>query len=221
MSDITPTPRTKVRRVSERASYDQAAIYAALDEAPFATIAFNAEGSVHAIPTAAWREENHLYIHGSNGSRLLKTLQMGAQACVVVANMHGLILARSAVKHSMNYSSVCIYGIFEPVAEASKNSHMQRFMEHWLPGRWQYVRQPDQKELAATTILRIPIVEAVLKTRQGPPTDYEEDMGLAVWAGIAPLHLQWQTPEQVEEQEKSNLPGLCLRNGMPGYKNCS
>ena len=130
----------------------------------------------HAIPTTIWREENHLYIHGSNGSRLLKFLHTGAQVCVSVTNIHGLVLARSAFHHSINYNSVCIYGAFEAVAEDTKKNHMHCFMEHSMPGRWQYVRIPNKKELAATTIMRIAIVEAVLKSRQGPPKDDVSDM---------------------------------------------
>lgn len=205
------TNRTKVKRMSARANYDQAAIYAALAQSPFTTIAFYDGTNVNAIPTAIWREENHLYIHGSTGSRLINFLQTGAQVCVSVTHMQGLVLARSAFKHSMNYTSVCIYGAFEAVDEDAKKQHMQRFMEHWMPNRWQFVRQPDKNELATVTILRIPIVEAVLKSRQGPPVDKDTDMEYPVWAGVIPLHLQWQTPQQVPEQQNQDLPGCFWR----------
>ena len=105
------TSRTRVRRVPDRASYDRQAIFKTIDDSFFATIAFYDGDTVHAIPTAIWREDEHLYIHGSNGSRLIKHLQSGAQVCVSMTNMHGLVLARSAFHHSMNYSSVCIYGL--------------------------------------------------------------------------------------------------------------
>lgn len=211
MQQIMATPRTQVRRMKERANYDQTAIFAAIDAALIGTIAFNDGVNVHAIPTAIWREDEYLYIHGSNGSRLLKSLQTGAQICVAITNVYGLVLARSAFHHSINYSSVCIYGIFEVVAEEMKSKHMERFLEHWTPGRWQHVRTPDKNELAATTIMRIPIIEAVLKSRQGPPKDDLADMDQPVWAGIMPLHLAWQTPEQIVEQKNQNLPGLTLR----------
>src|SRR5262249_50698206 len=158
-------------RKKSRANYDQEAIFAAVDNALFCTIAFYDGASVHAIPTAIWREGEHLYIHGSNGSRLLKFLQTGAEVCVSLTNLHGLVLARSALHHSINYSSVCIYGVFESVAIEDKLARMKYFMEHWMPGRWQYVRPPNEKELASISILRIAIHEAVLKSRQGPPAD--------------------------------------------------
>lgn len=206
------THRTQVKRMKERASYDKEAILTVLDNALFCTIAFHDGVNVHAIPTAVWREKDYLYIHGSNGSRLLKFLKTGAQVCISVTNIHGLVLARSAVKHSINYYSVSIYGAFEEVVHKNKKQHMQYFMEHWTPGRWQFVREPDKNELAAVTILRIAIHEAVLKSRQGPPTDYQEDMHIPVWAGVLPLLLQWQTPQQVIEQQNKNLPGLSMRS---------
>jgi len=201
------TSRTRVRRVPDRASYDRQAIFKTIDDSFFATIAFYDGDTVHAIPTAIWREDEHLYIHGSNGSRLIKHLQSGAQVCVSMTNMHGLVLARSAFHHSMNYSSVCIYGCFDVVTEKEKNQHMQRFLEHWIPGRWQHVRQPDKNELAATTIMRITIEEAVLKSRQGGPKDDPDDMNHRVWAGIVPLQLTWQTAQQAAEQTDPELPG--------------
>ncbi len=205
------TDRTQVRRVKERAGYESAAIHAVIDESPFATIAFSDGINVHAIPTAIWRESGHLYIHGSNGSRLINLLGLGAQVCVSMTRIHGLVLARSAFHHSMNYHSVCIYGVFETVNSDAKNQHMQRFLEHWMPGRWQYMRQPDKTELAATTIMRIPITEAVLKRREGPPKDDAADMGQPVWAGVVPLHAQWLTAEQVTDQNDADLPGKIVR----------
>ncbi len=212
MQHLPMTNRTRVRRIAERADYATATIHALLDESPVGTIAFSDGVNVHAIPTAIWREDQHLYIHGSNGSRLLKILGQGAQVCVSVTRIDGLVLARSAFHHSMNYHSVCIYGVFESVDPAAKNQHMQCFLEHWLPGRWQHVRTPNPNELAATTIMRIPIVEAVLKSRNGPPKDDPEDMEQEVWAGVIPLQSLWQTPQQVTEQNNVNLPGQEVRS---------
>lgn len=205
------TEKTRVRRMTERANYDSAAIHAVLDDSLFGTIAFSDGTHVHAIPTAIWREHKHLYIHGSNGSRLLKILGQGASVCVSVTNVQGLVLARSAFHHSMNYHSVCIYGVFESVDPATKAQHMQYFFEHWMPERWQHVRAPDKNELAATTILRIPITEAVLKCRQGPPKDDAADMEQPVWAGVVPLQMNWQAPQQAKEQNNVNLPGQAVR----------
>lgn len=209
--ELPITERTHVKRHKERARYEKTAIYNVIEQAFFGTIAFNDGENTHAIPTAIWREIDHLYIHGSNGSRLLKCLKAGIQACVSITNIHGLVLARTAFTHSMNYSSVCIYGSFETVAEENKNIHMQRFLEHWLPERWQHVRPPNQKELAATTILRISLNEAVMKSRQGPPVDDVADMDQPVWAGVVPLSLQWQAPEQAVEQNDIRLPGQMLK----------
>lgn len=207
-SELPITSRTQVKRIKERANYDKSAIFKAIDEALVGTIAFQEGGQVHAIPTAIWREEEYLYIHGSNGSRLLKVLQTGTQICVTITHLHGLVLARSAFHHSMNYCSVCIYGSFEMVAESAKENHMRYFLEHWMPGRWQHVRTPDKNELAATTVMRMPIIEAVLKSRSGPPKDDDNDLQQQVWAGVVPLHLQWQPPQQVPEQNNTDLPGL-------------
>src|SRR5687768_4781058 len=105
-SELAITSRTQIKRMKERANYDQSALFQVIDTALMGTIAFNEDGHVHAIPTAIWREKDYLYIHGSNGSRMLKTLQTGIQACVSITHLHGLVLARSAFNHSMNYSSV-------------------------------------------------------------------------------------------------------------------
>lgn len=205
------TDRTRIRRMMERASYDKTAVFAELDKALFGTIAFHDGTNVHAIPTAIWRTDDYLYIHGSNGSRLIKFLQTGARVCVSITNMSGLVLARSAFHHSMNYCSVCIYGIFAVIPETTKEQHLQHFMEHWAPGRWQRTRTPDKNELAATTIMRIPIIEAVMKSRQGPPKDDASDMEQVVWAGVIPVQLQWGTPQQVIEQTDPTLPGQIMR----------
>jgi nitroimidazol reductase NimA-like FMN-containing flavoprotein (pyridoxamine 5'-phosphate oxidase superfamily) len=204
---LTVTKRTKVKRLKERASYDQEEIYKVVDKALCATVAFHDDNNTHAIPMAVWRENDHLYIHGSTGSRLMRCLQSGKQACVTLIHIDGLVLARSAPHHSINYRSVCIYGSFEAVAEENKMQHMQRFLEHWIPERWQYLRLPTKKELSATMILHMPIQEAVFKSRQGPPTDLAEDMEHPVWAGVVPINTQWGTPKQVVEQENLDLPG--------------
>jgi nitroimidazol reductase NimA-like FMN-containing flavoprotein (pyridoxamine 5'-phosphate oxidase superfamily) len=211
-NELTMTTRTKVRRLKDRATYNKHRIYQLIDDSLFATIAFYDGRDVHAIPTAIWRNKDYLYIHGSNGSRLLKCLQGEHDVCVSITRPEGLVLARAALRHSMNYHSVCIYGAFEKVAETTKKDHMQRFLEHWMPGRWQYVRPPDKNELAATTIMRIRIIEAVLKSRQGPPNEAEEDLKFSVWAGVVPIQWKWQTPEQMNTQIDCNaLPGLSVR----------
>jgi uncharacterized protein len=212
MSDkLSMTERTRVRRKPERSHYDRHEIYQVIDNAFYGTIAFSDGKNVHAIPTAIWRENDYLYIHGSNGSRLLRALKEGIAACVSITLMDGLVLARSAVAHSMNYRSVCVYGTFSPVADDDKAKHFQYFLEHWLPGRWQYVRPPSAQELAAVTVLQIPLTEAVLKSRRGQVTDYPQDLELPVWAGIVPLGQKWLAPQQTPEQNGADLPGKSLR----------
>ncbi len=210
-NQLPMTAKTRVRRIPKRASYDRDAVYATIDNALFATIAFSDGKQVHAIPSAIWREHDHVYIHGSNGSRLLKLLSAGASVCVSTTQIDGLVLARSALNHSMNYQSVCIYGVFTAVAANKKNAHLRYFLEHWLPGRWQYVRPPNKKELAATTILRMPILEAVLKRRHGEPSLDDVDVDYPVWAGVIPLLHQWQSPQQALEQAGKDWPGTAVR----------
>jgi uncharacterized protein len=197
MSTIDATPpseRTRVRRVAQRGRYDRATLYAIVDAAYVCHVAFADEHGVHCIPTACWREGDHLYIHGSNGSRMLKIATSGAQICVTITHLDGLVLARSAFHHSMNYRSAVIYGVFDIVEGAAKASSLDAFVERIAPGRSREVRRADANELAATTVLRIAIDEAAAKIRAGGPKDDEADMTREVWAGVLPLALQPRTP---------------------------
>lgn len=188
-SATSPTDRTRVNRVARRGHYGAATLHAILDEAYVCHIAFADEHGVHCIPTACWREGDHLYIHGSNGSRMLKLAGSGAQVCVTVTHIDGLVLARSAFNHSMNYRSAVIYGAFEVVPDAHKPAVLDAFMEFLAPGRSQQARPGNAKELAATTVLRIPLHEAACKVRTGGPKDDAEDLDLPVWAGVLPMAL--------------------------------
>lgn len=185
----SPTARTRVRRVAQRGHYDRTTLHAILDEAYVCHIAFADEHGVHCIPTACWREGDHLYIHGSNGSRMLKLAASGTQVCVTITHIDGLVLARSAFNHSMNYRSAVIYGAFEVVPDAQKPAVLDTFMEALAPGRSQEARPGNAKELAATTVLRIPLDEAACKVRTGGPKDDAEDLDLPVWAGVLPMAL--------------------------------
>jgi uncharacterized protein len=193
-TSAAPSQRTRVRRVAQRAHYDTATLHAILDEAYVCHVAFADEHGVHCIPTACWREGDHLYIHGSNGSRMLRLAAEGAQVCVTVTHLDGLVLARSAFNHSMNYRSAVIYGAFEVVAEGHKAAVLDAFMEHIAPGRRHEVRAGNHKELAATTVLRIALDESVTKIRTGGPKDDDEDMDRAVWAGVLPMSLAPMPP---------------------------
>lgn len=182
-----PSPRTRVRRLPERAHYDAAAIAAIVDAAMICTVAFQIDGMVHAIPTIHWREGDHLYIHGAKASRMLKALVAG-EACVTIALADGLVLARSAMHHSMNYRSVVIYGRFEAVLErAHKERSLRAFIEGLYPGRWDTLRPITGKELDATGVLRIALTEASAKVRDWGMKDDEDDLAWPVWAGVIPL----------------------------------
>lgn len=182
----TPTTdRTHIRRIAENAHYDRATLHAILDAAYVCHVAFADDKGTHCIPTACWREGEHLYIHGSNGGRLIKRLATGTQVCVTVTHIDGLVLARSAFNHSMNYRSAMVYGPFEKVD--AKAAALDTFMRHLAPGREHEARPGNAKELAATTVMRIALDEAACKVRTGLPQDDAEDMAIAAWAGVLPL----------------------------------
>ncbi len=187
--------RTRIRRVAELANYERHTLYDIIDAAYLCQIAFHDEKGTHCIPMACWREGNHLYIHGSNGGRLMKLLSGCTQVCVAITHLDGLVLARSAFNHSMNYRSAAIYGSFERVSnEADKRAALDSFMDKIAPGRRTEVRPGNDKEFAATTVLRIALDEAASKVRTGGATDDAEDLGIAVWAGILPLIQSRTTP---------------------------
>ena len=179
------TDRTRVRRVAENARYDRATLHAIIDAAYLCHVAFADDKGTHNIPTACWREGEHLYIHGSNGGRMVKWLGQGAQACVTITHLDGLVLARSAFNHSMNYRSAMVYGRFEPVAD--KHAALAALMDHLAVGRQAEIRAGNDKEFAAATVLRIALDEAACKVRSGPPVDDAEDMQHPVWTGVLPL----------------------------------
>ncbi|KVM84859.1 hypothetical protein WL80_20090 [Burkholderia ubonensis] len=190
----SPSARTRIRRIAKLGRYDRATLHAIVDAAYVCHVAFADEHGVHCIPTACWRDGDHLYIHGSNGSRMLKLATDGAQVCVTITHLDGLVLARSAFEHSMNYRSAVIYGAFDAVEGEAKAAALDTFLERLAPGRSLEVRPGDANELAATTVLRIPLEEAACKVRSGGPEDGEDDLSLPVWAGVLPLALQPQAP---------------------------
>lgn len=184
-----PTSRTRIRRIAERARYDMDTVCAIVDAAWHCHAAFADESGVHCIPMACWRSGDNLYLHGSNGSRMLKALAGGAQACVTITHLDGLVLARSAFHHSMNYRSAVIYGQCTRVPDEDKPALLEQFLRHIAPGRETQVRPPDRNELAATLVLRLPLTEAAAKIREGGPKDDATDMSRNVWAGVLPLRL--------------------------------
>jgi nitroimidazol reductase NimA-like FMN-containing flavoprotein (pyridoxamine 5'-phosphate oxidase superfamily) len=194
-ADLSPSARTTIRRLPELAHRDRAMLYAIVDEAYVCHIAFTTDDDTHCIPTAHWRKDDHLYIHGSNGSRMIKALAAGAQAAVGITLLDGLVLAKSAFSHSMNYRSAVVYGQFENVqGSAEKLAALDTLMDKIAEGRKQEARPGNSKEINATSVLRLSLAEAAVKVSASLPADKEEDVGLRVWAGILPLKTAHGTP---------------------------
>lgn len=210
---INPTERTRVRRLSKRGSYDRETIHAILDEGFICHVGFSVEGQPHVIPTGYARIDDDVYIHGSAASRMLRNLAQGVDVCVTVTLIDGLVLARSAFHHSMNYRSVVILGKAELVEDTEeKNKALEAFTEHIIPGRWVEVRWPTELEMKATSVLRLPIEEASAKVRTGGPIDDEEDYSLDVWAGVLPLQIEKSDPvADTRLAEGISVPGY-IRN---------
>ena len=190
MNTIAPTPRTTVKRLPKRAEYDREVIHRILDEAFVCHIGFVAEGQPYVIPTGYARAGDFLYIHGSAASRMLRSLAGGVDVCVTVTLIDGLVLSRSAFHHSMNYRSVVVLGKASVVQDpGEKMEALRAFTDHIIRDRWSEVREPDEQEMKATLVLRLPIDEASAKIRTGPPVEEERDLSLKVWAGVLPLRL--------------------------------
>ncbi len=189
------TNRTQLRRLPKRGFHDSAIINEILDAGFLAHVGFQVDGQPFVIPTLYGRDGEKLYLHGSAASRMLGELAEGVPACVTVTLVDGLVLARSAFHHSMNYRSVVAFGAARKIEEESqKRAALRVISEHLIRGRWEDVREPNSKELKATSVLEFVIEEASAKIRQGPPLDDEEDYGLPMWAGVLPLKLAAGTP---------------------------
>jgi uncharacterized protein len=191
-----PTARTRVVREAERAVYDRDTVYRVLDEGFICHVGFVADGQPFVIPTSYGRKDATLYIHGSAASRLLRQIQKeGVPVCITVTLLDGLVLARSVFNHSMNYRSVVILGKAALVDDPEeKLAALRTLAEHILPGRWDDSRQPNERELKATSVLRVPIEEFSAKVRTGPPIDDAEDYSFPTWAGVVPLEMQAGEP---------------------------
>jgi nitroimidazol reductase NimA-like FMN-containing flavoprotein (pyridoxamine 5'-phosphate oxidase superfamily) len=195
MDNIPQTPRTTLKRLPQRGSYDREVIDQILDEGFICHVGFAMEGRPFVIPTGYARVGDRLIIHGSQASRMLRTLGQGIDVCVTVTLLDGLVLARSAFNHSMNYRSVVVFGNARVVDDPeAKLEALRALSEHMVPGRWDDVREPSERELQLTTVLAVPLTEASAKVRTGPPLDEEEDYELPVWAGVVPLRLVAGTP---------------------------
>jgi len=210
-SNASPTPRTRVVREPQRAVYDRDAVNQILDEAFLCHVGFAVEGQPYVIPTSYGRDGDTLYIHGSAASRMLRNLDKGVPVCITVTLLDGLVLARSVFNHSMNYRSVVVLGTATLVDDpAEKLAALRALSEHIIPHRWDDARQPNEKELKATSVLRLPITEFSAKVRVGPAIDDEEDYSFPTWAGVIPLDVTVGAPIRDGRCEQ-NLPAY-LKN---------
>jgi uncharacterized protein len=213
-----PTARTRVVREAHRGVYDRETVYKILDEGFLCHVGFVADGQPFVIPTSYGRKDANLYIHGSAASRMLRNLQKdAAQVCVTVTLLDGLVLARSVFNHSMNYRSVVVLGKAALVDDpAEKLAALRILSEHILPGRWDDSRQPNERELKQTAVLRVPIEEFSAKVRTGPPIDDEEDMSFPTWAGVIPLEMKSREPikDEVSNQAIPDYVSHYSRRGQ-------
>ena len=205
MTKYTATERTKLRRLPDRGKYDSATIHSILDEGYVCHVGFMVDSQPFVIPTNYGRVGENLYIHGSAASRMLRTLSGGVNVCVTVTQVDGLVLARSAFHHSVNYRSVVALGKARLVEDpAEKMAALEAFTNQVVHGRWKDIRPPNEQELKATSVLLLPLTEVSAKVRTGPPLDDEEDYALPIWAGVLPLPVVPGTPMP----DSRVLPGL-------------
>jgi hypothetical protein len=207
MAKIPPTPRTTLRRLPQRGDYDRDAIDQILDEGFICHVGFAVDGRPFVIPTGYARVGDRLLIHGSQASRMLRVVGQGIDVCLTVTLIDGLVLARSAFHHSMNYRSVVVFGQATVIdSPKEKLEALRALSEHMIPGRWDEVRGPNERELQQTTVLSLPLTEASAKVRSGPPLDDQEDYDLDVWAGVIPLGIVAGTPIDDPRLERDGKP---------------
>ncbi|MDX2193517.1 MAG: pyridoxamine 5'-phosphate oxidase family protein [Gemmatimonadales bacterium] len=202
--------RVRVRRLPDRGRYDRDTVHAILDAAVVCHIGYVVEGQPYVTPTTFWREDDHVYWHGSSASRMLRALEAGVPCCFTVTLFDGLVLARSGFHHSANYRAVMALGTARAVTdEAAKARALDAFVERLYPGRVAELRPPHPQEIKGTTVLGMSLAEASAKVRKGPPKDDEEDYDWPVWAGVVPVRLVAGAPEPD--------PRLRVAVPVPGY----
>jgi hypothetical protein len=188
LNNLAPSKRSRVARLPARGDYSVETIHRILDAAFLCHVGFVVDGQPFVIPTSYGRSGSTLYLHGSAASRMLRTLSAGIEVCLTITLLDGLVLARSAFHHSINYRSVVVFGSARLIdSPEEKNTALRVISEQILPGRWDDVRHPKDTELKATTVLAVSLTDASAKIRTGPPVDDEEDYGLNIWAGILPI----------------------------------
>lgn len=209
-----PSPRTRARRLQEKAAYDRVVIDAILDAMPVAHVGHVVDGFPVVTPTLQWREGDRIYWHGSSASRMQKRAS-GAEVCVTVTLTDGMVLARSGLEHSVNYRAVMVFGrADEAEGIEAKTEHLRVMMEQMFPGRWEQLRPITAQELKATRILSLPLTEASAKISAGPPLEPEEDQSWPVWAGVLPIRLVMGAPEPAPDL----APGIVLPDHARDYR---
>jgi nitroimidazol reductase NimA-like FMN-containing flavoprotein (pyridoxamine 5'-phosphate oxidase superfamily) len=207
---IPQTPRTTLRRFPDRASYDRATVHAILDDTFLCVVAYVEDQSPRALPTGYGRIGDYIYLHGANVNNMIRTVLDGREICIIVTHLDGLVLGRSLFNHSVNYRSVALYGCAERVTDLEeKRQSFRAYADHFLRGRYAEVRPPSEKELNSATVIRVPIQEAVAKSRSGPVTDFDEDLDRDCWAGE--LFLKQSVYELVRD------PRGCQDTPPPAY----
>ena len=192
---MSTSERSQVRRLPDRAAYDTETIHAILDAAPVGHVGFVADGRAIVIPMLFGRDGDDIYLHGSVASRLQRSMAKSLDVCLTVTLVDGLVLARSAFHHSMNYRSAVLFGRAEAVEGEEKLRALRAISEHLIAGRWDEVREPTPIELRQTAVAKLVVEEASAKARNGDPVDDEEDLALAVWAGVLPCATAWGVPQ--------------------------
>ncbi len=198
------TPRNEVKRIPGRGHHDRETIFGILDAGFLCHVGFVIDGQPFVIPTLYGRVDDNIYLHGANASRMLKTLSEGVPVCLTVTHVDGLVLARSAFHHSMNYRSAVVFGTAVSVEPDEKEQGLFAISENVLRGRWAEARPPIEKELNATTVLRMNIESASAKVRSGPPNDEEDDYALPIWAGVVPMTQEFG-PQQPDERLNNDV----------------
>jgi nitroimidazol reductase NimA-like FMN-containing flavoprotein (pyridoxamine 5'-phosphate oxidase superfamily) len=199
-----PSERSRVKRLNQRGKYDEVTVHGILDAMPVCHVGYIFKGSPFVTPTLQWREGDHIYWHGSSASRMLETCD-GADVCVTVTIIDGMVMARAAFHHSCNYRSVMVFGRAQKITDpAEKESRLRNFTNRLYPGRWDILRPVTAKELKATTMLGLPLDESSAKFRYGPPGDDKEDYALPIWAGVIPTQMKILPPVD----DPRILPGL-------------
>ncbi|MFN8058560.1 MAG: pyridoxamine 5'-phosphate oxidase family protein [Vicinamibacterales bacterium] len=204
-SNFVPSTRTKLQRMPKRGHYDRATVHAILDAGVIAHVGYVIDGQPYVTPTAYWRHGERIYWHGSSASRMLRTIGTGTPVCVTVSHLDGLVLARSAFHHSVNYRSVMAFGTARELTDETEAlGALRDFTERLYPGRWDELRPITPQEVKATTVMAMDLTEAVAKVRVGMPIDDDEDYALPIWAGVVPV----TTAPGAPVDDPRNLPGV-------------